>query len=364
MPAFQSTAFLLTLFVEPHPTWSGVTDEEKLEMHYDEARYNASKVVEDCLVLGFTGQLETCPTTQRLHLQAVLRVFKRQTATAMAQRLREYDPYWHSVHLVGAPVGDLGTLSNYTNKERTRAHPDALPFTYGVVTVPGSDGRTGEEAVRQLVRGGAGWAHLLDAPGVEWSALQSLSAVLPRAMAIYGPKRDPNTTPEVYLLVGESGTGKSVMARELCTQKGWKSYSMPFDAGGNNTFVTEDVSGKDTLILEDFRGQGLAMTAFLNLVDRGPFTMQTKGGMVNIVASRFIITSNVPPVEWWAGYKEKDLAGWEEKYKAVKRRLDEWTVAYNYKAAFRLWRLEQRLTGPIAPMWADVATRVITPIPL
>ena len=330
-------------------------------MHYTEAVFNSYKLVEDAVLLGFTGQLELCPTTERLHLQAALRAPKRCTATALAAELRAYDPYWHSVHLVGAPVADLQTLANYSNKTATRADPNALPWTHGVVAVEAPNGRTGEEEVRSLVRAGATWRGLLESDSVRWSTLAQLGTVLPRALALYQPRRDGSVKPEVYLMVGASGTGKSVMTRALCEEKGWKPYTLPLDAGGHVSFVTEDICGADTLIFSDFRGQGISMTAILNLVDRGEYQMQTKGGMVHVCATRFIFNSNVEPDKWWAGVKEKDEASWQEKYDALKRRFDEWRVPYNYKLAFRAWRLEQRMTAPLAPMWEQDATRVIVP---
>lgn len=361
MPSFQTTAFIVTLFVEPHPTWEGVPEDEQVELHYLEAQYQCSQVVADKLALGFTAQLERCPNTGRLHLQGALRTFKRETAVAAAKRLRDYDPYWQSVHLVGTPVVDLPRLNDYASKTESRAAPNLEPFTFGTVVSADESGRVSDTAIADAVRGGATYKELLDTQ--DWFQLARLGNTLTRAMAVYGKERDASVTPQVYLFIGESGTGKTWCVRELVAELKLQAYWLPLDAGGNNTFVTDEIVGAQALVLEDFRGQGLQMTQFLNLVDRGQFKMQTKGGFANVSATVFFITSNVEPESWWSGVKEKDPNGWEEKMKAVKRRLNEWQVKVNYKLRFRAWRLmEQRMSELAHEYSDDVASRHITPV--
>ena len=71
-------------------------------LHYTEAVFNSYKLVEDAVLLGFTGQLELCPTTERLHLQAALRAPKRCTATVPVRVVRPLLAYCARSALVPA----------------------------------------------------------------------------------------------------------------------------------------------------------------------------------------------------------------------------------------------------------------------
>ena len=344
MPSPQSTLFQCTLFLEPHPTWSGSSDEEITALQFLEAQYMANELVRDGLVLGFVGQLEVCPSSARLHLQFCARVAVKATAVGFAERLRASagGVYWHSVYVEVRQVGDLAAVRKYNTKEDTRALPDEPPIEFGVL---GDAGKASHPmallAVQADVKAGAGWRDLLEKH--PWEVLGAHTTLLNLALSLYGAQRDPDAQPAGVLLVGPSGSGKTWYVRKWCTDNNYKSYTLPLDAGGSSMFVTPEAGEADCLILEDFRGQGLTMTQFLNLVDRGPFKLQTKGGWVNIKAHMFAITSNEDPESWWPKLKIDQPERWEANMKAVRRRIQEWFTMPHYKLAFRAWQLEKRM---------------------
>ncbi len=96
--------------------------------------------------------------------------------------------------------------------------------------------------------------------------------------------------PEILVLVGKPGVGKTRLAREIpskgvylkdCASKWWDSY--------------ED---QETIVLDDFYGQ-IAYSELLRLLDGYPQQKESKGSHVWLSVRRWIITSNQPPWQWY-----------------------------------------------------------------
>ena len=123
------------------------------------------------------------------------------------------------------------------------------------------------------------------------------------------PVRDK--APEVIVLYGKTGTGKSKMAREMCPEayiwgpeqgKWWDGYD-----------------GETEVILEEFRGQ-LPFGYILRLLDRYGMRVETKGSTVQFCATKIIITS---PVHWKEWYNVAAFAGSGDKVDQLDRRITE-----------------------------------------
>lgn len=71
--------------------------------------------------------------------------------------------------------------------------------------------------------------------------------------------------------------------------------------------------GQEHVIIDEFRG-GIDISHMLRWLDRYPVCVETKGGSVPLCATKFWITSNLEPKEW---YKEID----EATLLALERRL-------------------------------------------
>lgn len=102
--------------------------------------------------------------------------------------------------------------------------------------------------------------------------------------------------PEVYIYYGVTGSGKSYKAyhenpnayRKLGSAKWWDGY--------------ED---QECVILEEFNPDDKntpELTDLLKLFDRYPYRGEIKGGTVQIMAKKFIITTNLDPTRWWTGH--------------------------------------------------------------
>jgi len=97
-----------------------------------------------------------------------------------------------------------------------------------------------------------------------------------------------NWAVEVFILVGPTGTGKSRWAMENFPDAYWKQRSQWWD--GYNR--------QHDIIIDEFYGW-LPFDLLLRLCDRYPLLLETKGGQVQCVSKKIIITSNTPPHKWY-----------------------------------------------------------------
>jgi hypothetical protein len=116
------------------------------------------------------------------------------------------------------------------------------------------------------------------------------------------PRNEPV---EVIVIQGPTGTGKSKYCMENYPNAYWKQRS--------NWWC--NYSGEDTVIIDEFYGW-LPFDLLLRICDRYPLLVETKGGQVQFVATKIIITTNAIPNTW---YKNS-------YFKSFVRRVTKWMV--------------------------------------
>ncbi len=110
---------------------------------------------------------------------------------------------------------------------------------------------------------------------------------------IQSPTRDFKT--QVYVFWGSTGTGKTRLCK-LIADAGSVYWLAP------NSHWFDDYEEQETVIFDDFYGT-IPYSSMLRIMDRTELRLESKGGHVNFVAKRLLITSNKQPAEWYDGTK-------------------------------------------------------------
>lgn len=114
----------------------------------------------------------------------------------------------------------------------------------------------------------------------------------------HGQKR--NWEPELIWIHGPAGTCKSKYAKHLADQEPSAFYvSCPTTKGAKLWF--DGYSGESCIVLDDFRPISMLMAAFLQMVNPLPHMLEIKGGFVNNIAHKWIVTTTKAPEMFYQG---------------------------------------------------------------
>lgn len=113
------------------------------------------------------------------------------------------------------------------------------------------------------------------------------------------PRSSP---PEIIVYIGPSGTGKSRAALDENPGAYW------FPAGGK---WWDDYDGESCCVIDEMYGHRFAFSFLLQLLDRYPMKVETKGGFVEFTSTRIVMTSNQEPEDWYDGERTHQMV-WAE----------------------------------------------------
>lgn len=120
-----------------------------------------------------------------------------------------------------------------------------------------------------------------------------------------------NARPEIYIVFGTSGIGKTRAAREAFPNAFWKPKNSWWDGYGF----------EPTVVFDEFYGW-LPFDTLLRILDWYPLIVETKGSSCHFQSYRFVFTSNVHPRDWYPKLSDTRLD-------ALKRRIGEFgTLVY------------------------------------
>lgn len=235
-----------------------------------EALRNYARNECDYLVFGY----ETCPTTQRPHLQGYLhwknpRTYPNKEFRKTLPDVRDF-----------IANGTADQNRQYCLKIRTGDVPNTKFEEFG--TLPKQGARADWNLAFEQIRGGTDIYNVLEVQPHLAPCVRALERV--RQLSLK-PRYGPVTT---IVLVGEPGTGKSRWAYDNYPDL----YSKPSGAWWDG------YTGQKTILLDDFYGD-VEYSLLLKVCDRYPLQVPIKGGFINAQWDTIIITSNRHPDTWY-----------------------------------------------------------------
>lgn len=198
--------------------------------------------------------------------------------------------------------GTAQQAREYTRKEETRK-AGTHPIERGTWTPPQPGKRTDLQNACDTLK--------------ETGSLKRVAEEHPATYAKYGrglrelrliTGQRQREKPEVILLVGDTGTGKSFWC--------WDRYPQLFRKPSEGLWF-DGYDFEETVLLDEFDGarSKMPLVFLLQLLDRYPFLVPIKGGHIDFVPKTILITSNFHPRHWY------DFHDRQKQYPALARRI-------------------------------------------
>lgn len=242
-------------------------------------------------------QKEKCPTSGRLHHQGYIELGRSR----MFRWIQKNAFKGERVHLEMRKGSQLEAV-DYCKKTETYV---AGPWEHGTKSKGRGSKRKSDFEVKELVKSGWKFIDILeDQPEIVCKRAKYLNTLF----GVYGSSL--RETPEVILCIGEPGTGKSTYA--FLHRDSPHGVNFWVSNISNGTIWFDRYHGQETAVLEEFCGSGSkwSLDTLLRVLDKWPVTVPTKGGHVAWSPKKIIITTNIPPQNWysWTGRERHRIA--------------------------------------------------------
>lgn len=239
----------------------------------------------------FVGQLEKAPETGTFHLQFYAETKRPVRATAWRLTCGD-DSYLPHVETRKASERNKHKARDYCMKEDSRAFADAVPWEIGEWREAAQGARADLEQLGvDVLANGAAAAGLAN-PGsyIRYNKGMWALEALQRSHDAK-PMRDV----KVAVLWGDTGVGKSWLAHHcFASDDSWVG-----NPPSNGSWYAHHYAGETRIILDEFRGSWFPLGFLLRLLDVWRLTVNTMGSSMGWQAEWIIITSNIPPEQWY-----------------------------------------------------------------
>lgn len=246
---------------------------------------------------------EEMPESFQVHIQGYVQFERRTYRDSCVERLKQWFQAAAGPH-VEKPRGSSDEASAYCQKEETRL---SGPYEFGQM-VPHAGARGGRSdllAVKKKIDEGATMKRIAEEHFGDF--VRHERAFRSYKRLIVEPR---NEALEIYVVIGPSGCGKTRWVRETFPDAYWHPGGKWWD----------DYDGEKVIVFDEFYGHKMSFSQLLQVLDRYPLRVETKGGSAHCAATTFVFTSNQDPQDWYNA--EKTHQGeWAEN--PLKRRLDE-----------------------------------------
>ena len=216
------------------------------------------------------GQLEKCGVTGRLHWQFIVVLNRKSRLAGVKVRLGD------GIH---AELTRSVAAHDYVWKDETS---QGRRWCWGRLPMR-RNSQTDWDLIKEKAKAGR-----LDSPSVPANVFICNYSSLKKIKMDYMKGQEGER--ECYVFWGETGTGKSKLAWE---QAGLDAYPKT-----PTTKFWDGYQGEVHVVMDEFTGQ-VEITHLLRWLDRYPVLVEQKGSGCVLKATRFWITSNVDPLEWY-----------------------------------------------------------------
>lgn len=246
-------------------TINNYTDEDIQELH---------ELIEDKWVKYMIAGRETCPTTGTPHIQAYVELKDNIRFSTILNML----PKRAHVEIAG---GTAEQNTKYCSKEEN------VIINFGTPKQQGK--RTDLLGIAEKIKEGKSIKKLIEDGDIATQCgLQVTQTLLPYF------EQTRNWKPEVIWIHGESGSGKSRLARTIAPNA--------YDKAVQNDWW-QGYDAHEDVLFDDFRDSQINLVEMLRILDRYPHEVNVKNGSRQLLAKRIIVTSIFPPEKMYAHAK-------------------------------------------------------------
>lgn len=243
------------------------------------------------------AQLEICPTSGRRHFQGYVELHTGTRITTLKNLFQDNAAHFEQRR------GTRDQARDYCMKTDTR-DPENISFELG--QFKGRQGKRSDwDNIKEMISNGATYSELLvEYPGV----VSRCKGTIYELMMVLNPDalRKKQKT-HLYVLCGETDTGKSTMARRMTTDlfpdEAPAFYTLGLVSGNNIWFDGYDPVKHRRIIIDSFDSH-IPMRFFHNLFQEQDVRVKYKGGLIPFVADEIVITSNLHPKEWYPDIRD------------------------------------------------------------